>query len=78
MDASFGSHPLFELLKCGRRLLNRPRVLGSVLRMAGYLWWQLVRRHPLLEPDRVDFIRRDQLTRIRRWGADLTLSRPRH
>jgi poly-beta-1,6-N-acetyl-D-glucosamine synthase len=66
MDASFGSHPLFELFKCGRRVMAPPMLLGSVLRMAGFVWWIISGRKPLLSPDQVAFLRKEQMSKIRR------------
>ena len=67
MDASFGSHPLFEFLKCCRRLGTRPVILGSVVRFSGYLWWHLTGRKPLLKAEEVAFLRNDQRAKMRRW-----------
>jgi poly-beta-1,6-N-acetyl-D-glucosamine synthase len=40
-DASLGSHPLFEFLRCCRRVTKHPFLLGSAVRLSGYLWWNL-------------------------------------
>jgi hypothetical protein len=67
MDASFGSHPLFELLKCCRRLTSRPFVFGSLLRLCGYFWWKFSGREPLIAPEKVVFLRKEQMAKLRRW-----------
>jgi poly-beta-1,6-N-acetyl-D-glucosamine synthase len=67
MDASFGSHPLFELLKCCRRATSRPLVFGGILRFCGYLWWKLTGRKPLIAPGKVAFLRKEQTGRLRGW-----------
>jgi glycosyltransferase involved in cell wall biosynthesis len=67
MDASFGSHPLFELLKCARRLAMRPVVVGAVLRLAGYVYGRLIRRAPALSAAEAAFLRREQVAKMRRW-----------
>jgi glycosyltransferase involved in cell wall biosynthesis len=64
MDASFGSHPAFEILKCAKRIKERPFVLGSVLRFLGYLRWNVSRRQPLLPSSTVEYLRKEQLHRI--------------
>jgi glycosyltransferase involved in cell wall biosynthesis len=64
MDGSFGSHPLFELMKCIRRARERPFVLGSIVRLAGYSWWNLSYRAPLLGSDTANFIRREQVRKM--------------
>jgi hypothetical protein len=66
MDASFGSHPIFEFLKCCRRVTTRPLLLGSVVRFCGYIWWKLAGRKPLLAPEEVAFLRREQKAKMRR------------
>jgi biofilm PGA synthesis N-glycosyltransferase PgaC len=65
MDASFGTLFIFEVLKCLRRLKARPRILGSAVRFGGYLYWRLSGRAPLLSAEQVDFLRKDQLSKIR-------------
>jgi biofilm PGA synthesis N-glycosyltransferase PgaC len=64
-DATFGNHPLFELFKCARRLTGSPWVLGSAVRLYGYCWWNLTRRKPVIPPEKVAFLRREQLSRLR-------------
>ncbi|MGB7769556.1 MAG: glycosyltransferase [Verrucomicrobiia bacterium] len=66
MDASFGSHPLFELVKCCRRAASHPFVIGSVVRWCGYCWWRFSGRDPLIAPQKVAFLRKEQMTKLRR------------
>jgi hypothetical protein len=66
-DASFGTHPAFELAKCARRVLSRPYIVGSVARMSGYLWWTLSGRPPVLPPETVRFVRAEQVARLKNW-----------
>jgi hypothetical protein len=66
-DASFGSHPIFELLKCCRRLTIRPYFFGAVVRYSGYLWWKICGRKPVISPEQVAFLRKEQITKLRRW-----------
>ncbi|MBL1264888.1 glycosyltransferase family 2 protein [Candidatus Methylomicrobium oryzae] len=68
MDASFGSHPVFEFLKCCRRMTNHPFLLGSLIRFSGYLWWNLTRRKPLLSPEKEAFLRKEQLAKVHGWA----------
>ena len=60
MDASFGSHPIFELLKCCRRATRRPFVLGSIVRFSGYIWWRLAGRKPLIAREKVAFLKKSK------------------
>lgn len=66
-DASFGSDPVFEFLKCCRRVRTRPVVLGSVVRFWGYLWWNITGRKPLIKAEEVAFLRKEQRAKMRRW-----------
>jgi hypothetical protein len=66
-DGSFGSHPIFELLKCCRRVTARPYLFGSLVRYCGYLWWNLSGRNPVIKPEEVAFLRNEQITKLRRW-----------
>lgn len=66
-DASFGSHPIFEFLKCCRRVTTRPFFFGAVVRFCGYLWWHITGRKPLIKPEEVAFLRNEQRTKMRRW-----------
>lgn len=67
MDASFGSHPLFELFKSGRRLTSHPFLFGSLLRLCGFFWWKLSGRQPLIAPEKVAFLRKEQMAKLRGW-----------
>ncbi len=71
-DASFGNHPIFELFKCGRRMMNRPIVLGSAVRLGGYLWWNLSGRDAVIPAEKVAFLRKEQMAKLRRRAWALT------
>jgi poly-beta-1,6-N-acetyl-D-glucosamine synthase len=73
MDASFGSDPVFEFFKCGRRALTRP--LGSLVHFGGYLWWNLVGRKPLIDDEKVAFLRREQRAKLQKWAAQFGTGR---
>lgn len=59
-----GNHPVYEFSRFIRRLGYRPRVLGSLSRLAGYCWSLLRRekRHVPLEVIR--FLRNEQIIRL--------------
>jgi glycosyltransferase involved in cell wall biosynthesis len=65
MDASFGSHPIFEFIKCCRRITVPPIFFGSIVRLSGFFWWKLSRRKPLIRADKVRFLRKEQLAKLR-------------
>jgi len=71
MDASFGSHPVFELMKCVRRITESPILIGSIIRFCGYVWWMISGREPLLQPEKIVYLRKEQLTKIWRWWRNL-------
>lgn len=71
MDASFGSHPLFEFFKCVRRVVSPPVLLGSGLRLSGYLWWLAIGRKPIISAEQVAFLRQEQLAKLRTWSMSL-------
>jgi hypothetical protein len=77
MDASFGSHPLFELFKSCRRLTSHPFVFGSLLRLCGYFCWKFSGRKPLIAPEKVTFLRREQVAKLRSLALYLNVGRPR-
>jgi glycosyltransferase involved in cell wall biosynthesis len=64
MDHSVGSHPLFEIAKCARRLREKPFLLGSLVRMAGFLWSYVTRRPRAIDAELVRFLRQEQLGRL--------------
>jgi poly-beta-1,6-N-acetyl-D-glucosamine synthase len=64
-DGSLGYHPLFELAKCSRRITCRPVLFGSLVRLSGYLWWNLSGRKPAVRPETVAFVRKQQLDKLR-------------
>jgi poly-beta-1,6-N-acetyl-D-glucosamine synthase len=75
MDYSVGSDPLFEFLKCMLRVLDRPFLIGSVMRFAGFCWALLRREQRPVSNEFIAFLRAEQKTRLRllrsfRWGSD--------
>jgi biofilm PGA synthesis N-glycosyltransferase PgaC len=76
MDASFGSHPIFEMVKCVRRFNAPPVVLGGLMRFAGYAWWRISGRAPLIASQKVAFLRQQQMAKLRRRTAPFALKQP--
>ncbi len=61
-----GCHPLYESAKFVYRLAERPYVLSSVMRLAGYSW-SFIRSHKQnLPKEYLDFMRQDQLNMLMR------------
>lgn len=71
MDASFGSHPLFEMFKCARRVLENPLFLSSIIRFSGYVWWNISRKSPLLSAEKVSYLRKEQITKLLNWKSKI-------
>ena len=65
MDFSVGSHPLFEVLKCIRRLGERPVIFGAFARLAGFCSSYVTRDARLVSPEFVSFLRNEQKQRLR-------------
>jgi glycosyltransferase involved in cell wall biosynthesis len=64
MDYSLGYHPLFEAGRCALRMQEPPYVIGSLARLAGFLWAGL-KGCPMALPDDVTaYLRREQLGRM--------------
>jgi poly-beta-1,6-N-acetyl-D-glucosamine synthase len=63
-EYALGNHPLFELVKCAYRCLERPFVLGGCIRLAGYVWCCLNRKGRMLPRDTMLFLRKEQVHRI--------------
>lgn len=65
MDFSLGYDPLFELFKCARRLREKPRAFGALIRFTGFLWGYLEIRSPRVPIDFVQYLRSEQRERMR-------------
>jgi poly-beta-1,6-N-acetyl-D-glucosamine synthase len=68
-EYALGNHPLFEVMKCGYRCIERPVFLKGFLRFSGYIWCCLNRRKRMLPADLIRFIRKEQMARVFRWGG---------
>jgi hypothetical protein len=67
MDFSVGSHPAFELLKCARRFPERPVCIGTIARLAGYFASYFGSDVPLVPPETVDFLQKEQLNKVKKF-----------
>jgi glycosyltransferase involved in cell wall biosynthesis len=65
MDYSLGSYPVFELLKCLRRIPENPFFFGAILRLLGFLWCYVRGEKRLVSPDIARFLRMEQKARIK-------------
>ena len=65
MDHSLGYHPAYELLKCGRRLSERPYLIGTVMGLAGFAAGYLRRAPRPVSSEFVKDIRGQQMQRFK-------------
>lgn len=65
MDYSLGSHPLFEVVKCMRRMRSKPYVLGACARLASFVLAHFRGGGRLVSKDFISFLRKEQLERLR-------------
>ena len=65
MDQSLGSLPLFELIKCLRRLLERPVILGAFARLLGFTYAVLTGAPRLVPEEIAQHLRQEQRMRLR-------------
>jgi glycosyltransferase involved in cell wall biosynthesis len=65
-----GTHPLFALAKSFRRVfLEKPFLLASTARLSGFLsGYYLVGKNREVPDTVVNFVRREQMQRLRTWG----------
>jgi glycosyltransferase involved in cell wall biosynthesis len=64
MDYAIGSHPLFELVKCIRRVKERPFVLRALFRLLGFIW-PAIKGDPIaVSPEIADYLRGEQIKRL--------------
>jgi poly-beta-1,6-N-acetyl-D-glucosamine synthase len=59
-----GYDPVFMLAKCLRRITKRPRVMGAIVLMYGYISGYLKRIPQVDDPDAIAFLRRQQWNRL--------------
>lgn len=79
MDYSFGSDPVFVILKYLRRLPEKPLILGSVASTVGFFWSYVCRDARAVSNEFINFVRTLQKRRL----ADLRITlrtrlNPRH
>ncbi len=65
MDYSVGSHPLFEVVKCVRRIKGKPYIIGSLTRLAGYMIGYCKKEKRMVSSEFIKFLRQEQISRIK-------------
>lgn len=64
LDYSFGSHPLFEILKCFRRIPEWPFCVGAMQRLMGYTWCYICGERRAVPDEIASFLRSEQKGRL--------------
>ena len=64
MDFALGSDPLFEIVKCMRRLPEKPLIAGAVSRLSGFGWSHFAGEPRPVSDDFVRFLRNEQRHRL--------------
>jgi poly-beta-1,6-N-acetyl-D-glucosamine synthase len=64
MDYALGSHPLFEIIKCLRRMPEKPFFVGGSARLLGFLWSYICRDARPVSDEFVAFLRKEQKERM--------------
>ncbi|SEH06272.1 glycosyltransferase [Candidatus Venteria ishoeyi] len=64
LEYAFGYHPLFEMAKLLARIAEKPRVIGGLARLWGFMraWWGA--EQIVISSDAVAWLRREQLSRL--------------
>jgi glycosyltransferase involved in cell wall biosynthesis len=65
MDYSLGSHPVFEVFKCLKRVFVRPLLLYSFARLGGFVWSCMIREDRIVSKEFVDALRTEQIQRVK-------------
>lgn len=68
-DYSVGSHPLWELFRMVYQMTRKPLVLGGLMMASGYVWSFLRRAERPVSREMVEFHRREQMLRLKKFIA---------
>ena len=75
MDHSFGSDPLFEILKCAGFIPVKPFLIGGLARLAGFAWSSIRRDKRPVSDEFVSYLRREQRQKLLAPGTAFRRSR---
>jgi glycosyltransferase involved in cell wall biosynthesis len=65
VDFSVGSHPIFEVFKCFRRVKDKPFLLGALIRLSGFSWSYLSYNERPVPDELIRFLRAEQVRRLK-------------
>jgi hypothetical protein len=69
LDYALGGHPVWELFRTVYQMSRPPRVSGGLMMLAGYGWAMLRRAERPVSRELVEFRRREQMQRLRKFLA---------
>jgi biofilm PGA synthesis N-glycosyltransferase PgaC len=64
MDYSLGSDPMFEVIKCLRRFREKPYLVASMTRIAGFIWSHICGESRGVPDEVAAFLQREQKNRL--------------
>lgn len=64
VEYCLGYHPFFQAMKCIFRFREKPYVIGSIFRFAGFWWTTLKQEERPVNIDFVRYVRKEQMERI--------------
>jgi glycosyltransferase involved in cell wall biosynthesis len=65
MDYAVGSHPLFEVMKCFRRVQERPYVVRALCRLLAFGWSAIKGDRIAVSAEVADYLRWEQVKRLK-------------
>ncbi|OGU32232.1 MAG: hypothetical protein A2057_04780 [Ignavibacteria bacterium GWA2_35_9] len=65
VEYSLGYYPLFQGLKCVGRLVEKPYIIGALLRFSGFWWATFKKEKRTVSKDFLDYVRKEQKERFR-------------
>lgn len=65
-DHLVGNHPVWELFRIGYQMKNRPFILGALALGCGFAWSMMRHTESPLSPELVSFVRREQMSRLKK------------
>jgi biofilm PGA synthesis N-glycosyltransferase PgaC len=77
LDYALGGHPLWELFRTAYQMTKKPYVIGGLLVLAGYVSAGVRRAERPVSHELVEFRRREQMRRLRKFLAGVAIARSR-
>jgi glycosyltransferase involved in cell wall biosynthesis len=74
-DYAFGNHPLWEFFRAAYQMTRKPIIVGGGAILAGYIWGMIKRAKRPISPQLIEFVRREQIERLKARFQKTTPSR---